>query len=47
MAQENDDVMKDREKTILDYQAKLRSAINAKNLKSYVDAFLKWEYNNI
>jgi len=38
---ENDDVMKDREKTILDYQAKLRSAINAKNLKRYVDSFLK------
>lgn len=38
---ENDqDVLKDREKTILDYQAKLRSAINAKNLKLYVNAFL-------
>lgn len=38
---ENDDqVMKDREKTIQDYQAKLKSAINAKNLKLYVDAFL-------
>jgi len=34
---ENDvDVVKDREKTILDYQAKLRSAINAKNLKLYM-----------
>ncbi|ODM97826.1 hypothetical protein Ocin01_08859 [Orchesella cincta] len=40
LAQENDDVIKDREKTILDYQAKLRSAINAKNLKRYVDSFL-------
>jgi protein NDRG1 len=40
LAAENDDVLKDREKTILDYQAKLRSAINAKNLKRYVDAFL-------
>jgi len=38
---ENDqEVLKDREKTILDYQAKLRSAINAKNLKLYVNAFL-------
>jgi len=35
-------VVKDREKTILDYQAKLRSAINAKNLKLYVTAFLKY-----
>jgi len=34
------EVLKDREKTILDYQAKLRSAINAKNLKLYVNAFL-------
>lgn len=37
---ENDEVMKDREKTIQDYQAKLKSAINPKNLKLYVDAFL-------
>jgi len=36
----DDDVMKDREKTIQDYQAKLRSAINAKNLKLYVTAFM-------
>jgi len=36
----DDELLKDREKTILDYQAKLRSAINAKNLKLYVDAFL-------
>jgi pimeloyl-ACP methyl ester carboxylesterase len=36
----DDELLKDREKTIQDYQAKLRSAINAKNLKLYVDAFL-------
>jgi len=37
----DEDVQRDRETTIQDYQAKLRSAINPKNLKLYVDAFLK------
>jgi len=35
-------VMKEREKTILDYLEKLRSAINPKNLRRYVEAFRKY-----
>ena len=37
----DEEILKDREKTIQDYQAKLKTAINPKNLKLYVDAFLK------
>jgi len=36
----DEELLKDREKTIQDFKAKLRSAINTKNLKLYVNAFL-------